>query len=433
MPRSLRLIGLPPTINAKEFPCNLCPQGAVAPCPARYLHSLAARALVAVRRGAHMSGAHLRHRGARQSLAGHPRRSDITRFAGGLQPPRLRQHAIVERLAPSCHRRTAELRGAVLHRSVAPNAPGIKVLAYQALWWLRPADKQGYGDCLPGAGSYPESWYLHNGRGQREAWSPGTAGVKYGMDFANPAYLQACAQHLVSVAKTIGADGIFLDGAPTSIHWAQLPTACSPSPPAAATCASDANFQQAMTAALGYVTSTLHSHGLLAFVNISGGNVTFCCQGGPARWQQYVSHVDGAMQESWTYGTNHRPLPATEVKAGLLNTAWSEAHGKSTLVNDDITNCQSCSAYGLATMLLVAAGRTSYDTANGSYAGNYGTWWPSYTSAQGLGTPLGAYTTLPDGLMLRRFTNGYVVVNDTTGAISDPTYGWVNATSALIR
>ena len=29
------------------------------------------------------------------------------------------------------------------------------------------------------------------------------------------------------------------------------------------------------------------------------------------------------------------PLPATEVQAGLLNTAWSEAHGKFTLVNDD--------------------------------------------------------------------------------------------------
>jgi hypothetical protein len=318
--------------------------------------------------------------------------------------------------------------------SLRSKAPGITVLAYQTLWWLRPADKQGLGDCLPGTGTYPESWYLHNGSGQRETWNPGTSAVRYGMDFGNTAFLQACTKHLVSGAKAIGADGVFLDGAPSSVHWAQLPTACTPSPPAAATCASDANFQKAMTAALGYVTSTLHANGLRAFVNISGGNVTFCCQGGPAIWQQYVSRVDGAMQEAWTYGTNHLPLPGTEVQAGLLNTAWSEAHGKYTLVNDDITKCESCSDYGLATMLLVGGGHSSYDIANGIYTGtSNGVWWPSYTTAQSLGVPLGAYTTLADGLMVRHFASGYVVVNDTAAAISDPAYGRVNATSALIR
>jgi hypothetical protein len=299
---------------------------------------------------------------------------------------------------------------------------------------MRPADKQGMSDCLPGGGSYQENWYLHNGKGQREAWNPGTTAVKYGMDFANSAYLQSCAQHMVSVAKAIGADGVFLDGAPTSTHWAQLPTPCAPAPPAAATCASDASFQNAMTAALAYVTSTLHAHGLLTFVNISGGNVTFCCGGGPAVWQRYVAQVDGAMQESWTYGTNHLPLPATEVQAGLANTAWSEAHGKYTLVNDDITHCEACSDYGLAAMMLVAGGHSSYDISNGIYTGTTnGVWWPSYSTAQGVGAPLGPYRTLADGLMVRSFASGSVVVNDTTSAISDPTYGRVPATSAQIR
>ena len=311
--------------------------------------------------------------------------------------------------------------------------PGIKALAYQALWWMRPGDKLGYSDCLPGSASYAESWYLHDGKGVRESWGSGTS-IKYGMDFGNASYLQSCAQHIVANAKAIGADGVFLDGAPSSVHWAQFTSPCTPSPPASPTCSSDARFQAAMTHALSYVAGQLHANGLLAFVNISGGNVTFCCGGGPSIWDQYVSQVDGSMQEAWTYGTNHLPLPATEVIAGLGNTAWSEANHKYVLVNDDITNCQTCSLYGLATMMLVAGGYSSYDIANGIYTGtSNGVWWPSYTTAQAVGAALGPYTTLADGLMIRRFSAHTVVVNDTTAAIKDPTYGTVAATSALIR
>ena len=311
--------------------------------------------------------------------------------------------------------------------------PGIKVLAYQALLWMRPADKLGYSDCLPGSASYPESYYLHDGHGVRESWSSG-ASIKYGMDFGNASYLATCAKNMVADAKAIGADGVFIDGAPSSVHWLQLRSSCTPSGPGSATCASDANLQAAMTHALGYITGQLHANGLISVVNISGGNVTFCCGGGPAIWDQYVSQVDGSMQESWTYGTNHLPLPATEVIAGLGNTAWSEAHHKYVMLNDDITNCQACSLYGLATMMLVAGGYSSYDIANGVYTGSSnGVWWPSYSTAQAVGTPLAAYSTLADGLMIRRFSAHTVVVNDTTAAIKDPTYGTVAATSAIIN
>lgn len=311
--------------------------------------------------------------------------------------------------------------------------PGIKVVIYQALWWMRPGDKLGYSDCLAGTGSYPSSWYLHNSSGGQEVWSPGTTSAKYAMDFANSSYLSTCVANMITKAKAMGADGVFLDGSPTSVHWAQLPSSCSISPPASPTCATDANLQNAMTSALAYLDAQMHANGMIAISNISGGNVNFCCHGGSAVWQRYVSQVDGAMQESWTYGTNHLPLPASEVTAGLSNTTWSEANGKYTLLNDDILNCEACDDYGLATMLLVASGRSSYDTANGSYNGTYGTWWPSFSLAQGLGAPLGPYTTLPDKLMVRQFANGWVAVNDTTLPIADPTYGTVAATSAIIN
>lgn len=310
--------------------------------------------------------------------------------------------------------------------------PGIKILAYQALWWMRPSDIHGYSDCLTGTGTYPESWFLHDSHGAREVWNTGTSNLKYAMDFGNAAYLSACVKNMVADVKATGADGVFLDGAPSSLHWSQLRSPCAPS--GSATCASDANFQAAMTHALAAVTAQMHANGLIAVANISGGNVTFCCGGGPKIWDQYVSQLDGSMQEAWTYGTNHLPLPATEVIAGLGNTAWSEAHHKYVMLNDDITNCQACSLYGLAAMMLVAGGYSSYDIANGIYTGtSNGVWWPSYTTAQAVGTPLAAYATLADGLMVRRFSAHTVLVNDTTAAINDPSYGTVAATSALIR
>lgn len=305
--------------------------------------------------------------------------------------------------------------------------PGIRILLYKTLWWLRPSDSAGYANCLPGSGSYPESWYLHNTSGAREAWNAGTSQVQYAMDFGNTSYAQACAQKLVSDAKAWGANGVMFDGSPTSLYWSQLPGTCG-----ATTCASNSNWQTAMTAALYRAAVNLHASGFLVYANISGGNIQ-CCSGGPAVWQRYMSVIDGGMEESWTYGTNHLPVRTSQVQTGIMNIGWAESHGKHMLVNDDVTNCEACSDYGLATMLLVTNGATTYDTANGTYRGSYGPWWPSYTTAQSLGSATGAARTLASGLLFRPFTGGYVVVNITASAISDPTYGYVAAYSALIK
>src|SRR5581483_1306060 len=136
----------------------------------------------------------------------------------------------------------------------------------------------------------------------------------------------------------------------------------------------------------------MHSHGLTLFANIGGGNQTSFGGGGPSVWQRYVSQLDGAMEETWTYGTNRKPQPTGVVKAGLANAAWSEAHNKYTIVNDDITNCEACADYGLAAMLLVTNGYASYDVSNGQYS-KYATWWPSYQTAESLGPAVGSYTT----------------------------------------
>jgi hypothetical protein len=155
-------------------------------------------------------------------------------------------------------------------------SPGITVLVYQSMW-LRPGgDAAGETTCLPGHGSYPANWYLHSSSGGPEPLSAVAASAGYAMDFANASYVQACAQHAVALAQSVGADGVFLDGAATSVHWAQLPGAC-----ASATCGSDGAWQSAMASALTYLAAALHRHHLLFYANVSGGNIDTCCGGGP--------------------------------------------------------------------------------------------------------------------------------------------------------
>ena len=305
--------------------------------------------------------------------------------------------------------------------------PGIRILLYKTLWWLRPADSAGYANCLPGSGSYPAGWYLHSSSGSQEAWNAGTSQTQYAMDFGNTSYAQACAQKLVADAKANGADGVMLDGAPSSLFWSNLPSACG-----SATCANNTNWQNAMTAALYRVAATMHGSGLVVYANISGGNIQ-CCSGGPSVWQRYMSVMDGGVEESWTYGTNHLPVRSSQVVQGIMNVAWAEAHGKYMLVNDDVTNCEACSDYGLATMLLADNGHATYDTANGTYRGSYGPWWPSYGTAQSLGAATGPAKVLSSGLWYRPFAGGWIVVNIGSTAISDPTYGRVAANSAIIH
>jgi len=188
-----------------------------------------------------------------------------------------------------------------------------------------------------------------------------------------------------------------------------------------------------MTHALSYIAGRLHGAHLLMFGNIVGGNVTFVGGGGPAMWQRYDTILDGAMEEAWAYGTNHHPVTASRLQAGLSNVAWSEAHHKYTVVNDDITSCASCSGYGMAALLLVGQKLSSYDISNGSY-NSYDAWWSQYyDKGQRLGNALGNYYTQSNGLLVRRFAAGTVVVNDTTHAINDPVFGRINATSAIIH
>lgn len=307
--------------------------------------------------------------------------------------------------------------------------PQTRVLLYKGAG-VAPADPQGIGGCLPWNasrpyGGIPLSEFLVNANGV-PLYNP-TYGA-YELDPGNPAVQQACGASAVALAKQGGYDGIFWDSISTSLFWAGF----SSSNCGSASCLSDTNWHAAMASFVTQVSAALHANGLLSIGNISGGANAYG-NGGPTYWQEFLQNgFDGAQEESFTSGTNHLPVPLAQWKQALANEAWNEAHGKYFLGNADVTTNQALNTYGLATLLLAAQGHSSWSTADGAYgAGEY--WFPVYNTALALGQPLGAYAVQSNGLYVRRFRNGTVIVNPTTSTISAGAYGNMGAQSGLIQ
>jgi hypothetical protein len=295
---------------------------------------------------------------------------------------------------------------------------------------VAPNDPQGIQGCarwnssLP-YGGVPLSWFLMTPSGT-PVWNSHYS--LYELDPGNPQVQQACLSMAVSMAKLGGYDGVYWDSISTSLFWASL----SPSTCSSTACQSNANWQAGMTSFVANVSAGLHASRLLSFGNISGGNSGPQLGGGPAWWDAFqLWGLDGASEESFTSGTNHLPIPFGNWQLELANEAWNEAHGKYLLANADVGSSRALNVYGLATMLLAAGGYSSWDADSGNYYINE-FWFPEYDTALKLGTPLGPYSAQANGLYVRRFQNGSVIVNPTTKTISDSVYGNVAAQSGMI-
>ncbi len=313
--------------------------------------------------------------------------------------------------------------------SIHANDPQTRILLYKN-WSVAPGDTLGVNGCAPWNssqpfGGVPMSWFLLTPSGT-PVWNSHYA--YYMLDPSNPQVQQACASDAATMAKLGGYDGVFWDTQYTSLFWASLsPRNCS-----SAMCQSDANWHSGMTSWVTNVSATLHASGLLSFGNIAGGNSSAFLGGGPGWWDAFLqAGFDGAEEESFTSGTNHVPIPLANWKLEVANEAWNEANGKYLLANADVGSNQALNVYGLATLLLAAGGRSSWDTDSGNYLTNE-YWFPQYDTALALGGPLGPYSVQANGLYIRTFQNGSVAVNPTTTTISDPVYGNVAGQTGLI-
>jgi hypothetical protein len=279
--------------------------------------------------------------------------------------------------------------------------PNLKILMYQAVLHSVISDPTGLTTCTPYAtdsASHP-SWFLTDQAGNR---IPDVAySNSYLMDVGNPSYEQACAAHAAALAKQYGFDGVYMDGLNSDYRWLVSPGVTIPEYPTAP------SWQAANLALISYFGPQLRSQGLLAMANIGGSTMT------PGLWRQWTAPLDGSEEESWTDGGAGLAQQSPFWSLKLANVAWSEANGKYALLHSYNTT-ETANTYGLASMMLVAGGYSSYSTTNTTGSE---TWFPEYATAQQLGAPSTAYIQLANGVYGRQFANGIVLVNPTANAV----------------
>jgi len=277
--------------------------------------------------------------------------------------------------------------------------PHILIFMYQSALQSQTADPTGITTCTPYGTdntSHP-TWFLTDPL-LRRIYDKGYP-TNYLMDVGNPAYQQACISHADQQAQALGFNGVFFDDVTANALWAFPPGESSPKYP------NMAAWQSAMSSWVSYAAS--HSS-LPIIANLGGTTVT------PGLWQKWASQFYGAMEESWTDGGAGLAQQVPDWPAKLANVAWSEAHGKVVLLHS-YNKTETGNTYGLASMLLVAGGHTSYATA-ATYQGAE-TWYPEYSTAQLLGSPLGSYSRRSNGVYERQFQNGVVLVNPTLSSV----------------
>ncbi|HEY6396942.1 MAG TPA: putative glycoside hydrolase [Solirubrobacteraceae bacterium] len=275
--------------------------------------------------------------------------------------------------------------------------PHMEIFMYMFTMWANPADPQGLELCTALSQDLPHpNWFLRDAAGTAL-----TRSGNYEMDPGNPGYQQACASHVIGMAKQLGFDGVNFDGINTRLAYALAPGTSSPQYP------NDPSWQAAMYSFLTNVGAAIHASGLKVIGNIGGATA--------AIWRQWNGPLDGAEEESWTNGNFGflQQVPAWPQKLG--DAAWSEANGKIMLVHSYDTT-EAGNTYGLASMMLVAGGHVSYSTTNTGIV-NYEVWYPEYTDAQQLGAPLGSYQRLSNGVYERRFAKGIVLSNPSAAPV----------------
>jgi hypothetical protein len=278
--------------------------------------------------------------------------------------------------------------------------PRLTVLVYQSLIATDRHDPSA-APTLTGCTSYTDDvrhhadWLLRDGHGAPVTATPHNVALHL-TDIGDPGYEQRCAANAASLARAHGFDGVFFDMVIGDLSSLLDPGVNVPR------YARPGSWSDALTAALGRMVPVLHAAGLIAVGNLAlAPDVT--------TWEGWAGELDGVEEESWTDGGlgPRQQVPFFMTKLDEL--AWTQHHQEYELVHSFGSGAQA-NTYGLAAMLLVAAGTASYSTSNVDYSADE-QWYSVYGTARRLGPPSGSFERLHNGVLERRFAHGLVLVN----------------------
>ena len=238
-----------------------------------------------------------------------------------------------------------------------------------------------------------ESWFLHNGRGERLVSSWYDNRPTYHMNPGNADWRAFARSRFAP--KIEGFTGLYLDNVELNLY--KLQRQIDNSDGVVKEYSSDDAFRNAVVGYLAQMNS---------LPGVVWGNLVNDDRKG-SQWDLYMTQLDGALQEAW--GNGYQPMTPTQWDANMRQTEKVLAQGKGVMMggHGEKSNTQM-QQFTTASYLLVTNGQQAYFRY--SRSAYYRQWWYFSNYDVKLGAPKGPrYQT---GTQWRRdFACGYVTVD----------------------
>lgn len=248
-----------------------------------------------------------------------------------------------------------------------------------------------------------ESWFLHNGKGDRLVEDYfGTGHYAYLMNPADPGWQAYAQDRLLFIKNNWGYDGIWLDNVDLTLDRAY--NEAQNGDGAVQEFAGDGEWRAAMAQYLAGIRAKLGNYPLWA--NIVGGDIT------ADSWDVYAPYLDGAMDESFGVRWLDNWETPEQWEGQLERSEKWLAAGKGLIaVGQGTQSDQQRQLFTLASYLLIAQPNQAFFRYTNA-ASYYDALWlyPNYDAARALGTPLGPRQQTSPGVWTRQFTGGSVEV-----------------------
>ncbi|MDQ3703761.1 MAG: putative glycoside hydrolase [Chloroflexota bacterium] len=249
-----------------------------------------------------------------------------------------------------------------------------------------------------------ESWFLHNGDGERLAGDYfGSGRWTYLMNPADPGWQAFSQERLAFMRDNWGYDGVWLDNVDLDLDRPR--TDVENADGQVREFANDAEWRAGMARWLAGVRGKVGEWPMWA--NIVGGGTA------ADSWDSYAPYLDGAMDESFSVRWIDEWRTPEQWRGELERASRWLASGKGlVMVGQGPREDEDRLRFSLASYMLVAEGEQAFFryTRFDSY---YNSLWlyPEYDTARLLGAPTGPREEVAPGVWRRNFTNGTVEVD----------------------
>jgi hypothetical protein len=249
-----------------------------------------------------------------------------------------------------------------------------------------------------------ESWFLHNGAGERLVYDYfGTGHWNYFMNPADPGWRAFSYSRLRHARDVWEYDGLWLDNLDFDLN--RLVRELPNSDGAVREYATDEAWRDGMRGWLAGLRSAVGSWPIWA--NLIGERDS------PTAWEPYAPYLDGAMEESYAVRWVEDWLPRATWEVQQARAARWLAAGKGlVLVGQGPRDDADRMRFTLASYLLVAEGDQAFYRYTRFDSYYHGLWlYPEFDTARALGAPSGPRQEIAPGVWRRPFANGYVEVD----------------------